>query len=116
MKTLREAIEAAWCRETSACPDLWTPDNPARGQCAVTALVVQDYLGGDLQRGHVNGESHYWNRVFWGVSLDWTAQQFPRLGGLSGAEYRDRSYVLRFPETARRYELLRKAVALELAT
>ena len=46
------------------------------GQCAVTALVVQDFLGGELIRAFVCGESHYWNRLPDGSELDLTADQF----------------------------------------
>jgi chromosome segregation ATPase len=52
---LRRALDV----ETSATPASWSLENPARGQCAVTALVVQDEMG--RERGVVNGESHYWN-------------------------------------------------------
>ena len=46
----------------------WTPQNPARDQCGMTALVVQDILGGDLiiSEVHVGGVQvghHYWNRL-----------------------------------------------------
>jgi hypothetical protein len=107
---LREAVEASWSQETSATPSLWSPENPARGQCAVTALIVQDWLGGDLIRGIINGESHYWNRIDTCEIVDWTLQQFvsPRLEG--GGVRRERSYVLSFPATASRYEALKRAV------
>jgi hypothetical protein len=115
VKTLREAVEASWSRETSACPDLWAPGNPSRGQCAVTALVIQDYLGGDLFRGTVNGESHYWNRVF-DSGVDWTVQQYGgRVDSCTPGVVRERSYVLSFPATVARYERLRDAVRAELA-
>jgi hypothetical protein len=35
---LKTALSAAWSPETSS---LWTSANPARGQCSVTVLVVQ---------------------------------------------------------------------------
>ena len=101
-----QALGGAWSRDTSATPDEWTPDNSARGQCAVTALIVQDRFGGVLVRGIVNSESHYWNRVG-NLELDLTAGQF-------GADpfsrervvIRDRDYVLSFPATKQRYEIL----------
>jgi hypothetical protein len=41
-------IRASWSEKTCDPVDLpeWSAENPARGQCAVTALVVQDLLGG----------------------------------------------------------------------
>ncbi len=101
-------IQKAWCRETSVDPEKWTPDNPAYGQCAVTALVIQDLLGGDLLRGTVNGVSHYWNRLPDGTEIDLTKSQFG--GTVCRTDIpviRPRSYLESFPETVARYELLR---------
>lgn len=108
-----QAIRDAWCRETSADADIWSPDAPSIGQCAVTALIVQDRLGGDLLRSTVRGISHYWNRIDGGAELDLTRAQF-------GADTipdarpiaRDRDYVLSFPDTAARYQLLRERMGL----
>jgi len=102
---MRAAITNAWCRETSSDPANWTPDNPAWGQCAVTALAVQDNCGGELLRSTVRGISHYWNLLDEGKNeLDLTLCQFG-----DGASYdappvvRSREYVLGFPETRMRY-------------
>lgn len=97
-------LEGAWCAATSANPLNWTEDNPALGQCAVTALIVQDYFGGILVRAENEGVSHYWNRIG-GVEIDLTRSQFIEWTPGDEAE-RDREYVLSFPETKRRYELL----------
>ena len=82
-------------------------DNRALGQCAVTALVVQDVLRGELLRAEVNGTSHYWNRLPDGTELDLTREQFETFLP-SGIETRSREYVLSFDETRMRYELLKK--------
>jgi hypothetical protein len=74
---LADCIRTAWS-PTTAYPGSrkeWTPDVPAIGQCAVTALVVQDYLGGEIvvdRRYH-----HYWNRLPDGQYVDLTKDQFP---------------------------------------
>jgi hypothetical protein len=80
----------------------------------VTALVVQDFLGGELLRGLVCGESHYWNRLPDGTELDLTSEQFDtyRLDG--PPEVRGRSYALSFSDTNRRYQLLRRRVLSSL--
>lgn len=97
----------------------WGPDNPARAQCGVTALVVQDLLGGDLIHGevHVNGVkdgNHYWNRLPDGTEIDLTADQF-----LRGEEVVGGQVVVRPPDGPRRmreqYELLRKRVLAGLS-
>lgn len=109
-------LREAWSRDTSADPDNWTPENPAWGQCAVTALVIQDLLGGRLCRSEVlvNDErlSHYYNELEDGTHLDETLCQFPEdVGFYAHEEYRTREYVLSHPDTARRYETLKERLA-----
>src|SRR5262249_295600 len=58
LRQLRRAIERSWTRSTSSDPEHWSEKNPAHGQCAVTALVVQDCLGGELLRARVKGVMH----------------------------------------------------------
>jgi hypothetical protein len=107
---LERTIRSAWSAETSSDPTHWTATNPAWGQCAVTALVVQDEFGGQLERTTVCGISHYFNRLQDGRVVDLTLEQFdePRSSGVG--ERRDRSYVLGFPDTRRRYDLLRDRI------
>jgi hypothetical protein len=106
---LDERVRAAWRAETSTEPEDWSQANPALGQCAVTALAVQDELGGELLRGTVRGVSHYWNRLPSGEIIDLTFEQFGPGAALDAApETRTREYVLSFPETARRYRTLRR--------
>lgn len=67
--------------DTSDDPNEWSASNPSRGQCAVTAKVVQEYLGGTLLIAPVlkNGEpveAHCWNVLPDGAHLDLTADQF----------------------------------------
>jgi hypothetical protein len=84
LSSVENAIRAGWCRSTCDPVDLesWTPSNPAQGQCAVTALVVQDLLGGKLliaEVSHADGSHqgvHYWNRLAGGLELDLTREQF----------------------------------------
>ncbi|SRR6266536_6335232 len=110
---LFSAVRRAWSVHTSVHPAAWTPDNRAKGQCAVTAVLLQDWLGGDLLRAVVGDESHYWNRVG-GEDIDLTQHQFTpsQLAGIdpAGIERRSRNYVLDFPDTRRRYLLLKSRV------
>jgi hypothetical protein len=106
---LIDAIRGSWTAETSSVPEEWSPLNPSRGQCAVTAMIIQDELGGRLLRGVAAGESHYWNQVG-SVSIDLTRGQFPAGTPLDGADERSREYVGSYPATARRYEMLRTRV------
>ncbi len=84
LSTVEQAIRASWCLWTAdpADHDKWSEENPASGQCAVTALVVQDVLGGGLIEADVtrsdgtSGGYHYWNRLPGGAELDLTREQF----------------------------------------
>lgn len=80
---IESAIRASWARDT--CDDVdvedWSPDNPARGQCGVTALVLHDLLGGQIADAEVrDGERvqgrHSWLRTSGGVDVDLTREQF----------------------------------------
>jgi uncharacterized protein (DUF952 family) len=81
---IERVIRASWSRETCdpVDRDAWSPENPARGQCAVTALVVQDLCGGELLLAEVHYPDgsrqgvHYWNRLGGGVEVDLTRDQF----------------------------------------
>lgn len=106
-------------QETTHNPEGWTPNNPLWGHCAVVSLVAQNLFGGDLVRAALNTipgfediNSHYWNRLSDDSTHDFTYAQFGNrhLQHPQG-EVRQRSYVLSYPETAKRYKLL----ALRLA-
>ena len=119
LEQFKELLPSICDLETSQDHDNWTPENPLWGHCAVVSLVAQNLFGGELFRGSLKDVpgfekmgSHYWNRLADGSVEDFTKPQFKDRYpvGLKG-EARDRSYVLSFPETARRYKLL----ALRLA-
>jgi hypothetical protein len=68
LRRLREA----WSSESST---LWTEDTPARGQCGVTSLVVQDHFGGEIRKTPTDGGLHFYNWIG-GQRYDLTAEQF----------------------------------------
>ena len=72
LETFAEQLQQSWSPATST---LWTLANPARGQCGVTALVVQDHLGGAIVKTMVDGRWHFYNLVG-GSRVDFTACQF----------------------------------------
>jgi hypothetical protein len=81
LSEIEAAIRASWGPDTAEEDDGWTPDNPARGQCDVTTLVVPDIFGGEILAADVfrNGhriEAHMWNRLPGGMELDLTREQF----------------------------------------
>ncbi|MBW5485690.1 alpha/beta fold hydrolase [Streptomyces bambusae] len=119
---LEAAIRAGWSAETCEPTDTsripWTPENPAWGQCDITALVVQDLVGGDLVLSDVFHEGrqegyHWGNLLPGGLLVDLTREQFRR-----GEVVTPGRIVKRPPGRLRRrwdeYQLLRRRVIEKL--
>ena len=112
IKKLSESLLNSWGKDTAQGGN-WDESTPSLNQCAVTALVVQDYLGGDLMRQKLNdGDSHYWNRLPDGQEIDLSFEQFRRTKqyGVGDVVIREREYTLSFPDTVKRYEILKDRV------
>lgn len=103
-------IAGCWNRRTSYDPTGWLTTNPAWGQCAVTALVVQDLFGGVVLRGFVNGIEHYWNRLPNESDVDLTRVQFPEIRDVAAVVPVSREFILASPSTSGRYQDLRRRV------
>jgi hypothetical protein len=79
---LEAVIRSSWGEDTCDPVDLpWEPDNPAKGQCGVTTLVLHDLLGGQLAVAEVELDGqhqgyHYWLRTSEGADIDLTSEQF----------------------------------------
>ncbi len=54
------ALHQSWTIHSSK---QWSAENPALGQCNVTALVLQDQFGGDIFKTQVDGSWHFYNRI-----------------------------------------------------
>jgi hypothetical protein len=65
-------------------------------------------------RAEVGGISHYWNHLPDGQEVDFTREQFGPYAVVGAAEPRERSYVLSFSATQRRYEEFRRRVRRDL--
>ncbi|QLE70854.1 hypothetical protein FGW37_03885 [Streptomyces rectiverticillatus] len=118
---IERAVRSSWGADTCT-PEYrsrWTPDNPARDQCGVTAMVLNDLLGGELIRGEVRvgglqTDFHWWNRLGEGVEIDLTREQFSPEEVVTGG-----LVIPRPPEIKRlreEYELLRERVLEKLRT
>jgi hypothetical protein len=70
--TISLALKKSWNLKSSS---LWREDNPALGNCGVTALVVQGLLGGDILKTKYGNIWHYYNFID-GKQMDFTASQF----------------------------------------
>ena len=119
-ESLLRILSCCWKKDTSSDPDGWTIHNPAWGQSAITAAIVQDYLGGEIVWSPVllsDGRtiSHYYNQIDSAI-IDFTGRQFP-LGtsipepiARTGNFATTRQYILSYPQTEERYRRLKKRV------
>lgn len=80
---VERALRASWALDTSDDPQLWSPQNPPLGQCAVSALVVRALYGGDIviatvldRHGERTPDGHAWNVLPSGEEVDFTFHQF----------------------------------------
>lgn len=121
LSDIEQAIRDSWSAETCTPEyrDRWTPDNPARDQCGVTAMVLNDLLGGKLIRGevHVDGvrtDFHWWNRLGTGVDVDLTREQFGPEEVVVGGDVIVRPPVSEWRRLQEEYAILRDRVAERL--
>ena len=109
---IEKIIEMSWSKETcypTSC-ESWSSENRSLGQCAITALIVNDFMGGKIMRCMVDDISHYYNLIN-GEVIDYTAQQFKFvIPNYSLGEERSREYLLSNEDTKKRYKLLLKNV------
>jgi len=74
---LRKKISKCWSHDTSYFGE---KSSGSRGQCYVTALLVQDLLDGEILTGKtpipLGEETHYWNLLPNGDELDLTSDQY----------------------------------------
>ena len=108
LKDLKKILMESWNLETCS-PGLkqeWDISNPSIGQCAITALVVNDLFGGKIMRCMSSTGSHYYNLLDNRI-IDLTVEQFNGEIPLyiDGSE-RSREYLLSNEDTKKRYFLL----------
>lgn len=79
LKLLKHALWSNWSKETAYlkvnCD--WSLKNRSIWQCAVTALVVNKYLGWKIKKWFIPSKniSHYWNEIN-NEKIDLTYEQF----------------------------------------
>lgn len=107
-----EALQISWGKDTAYRKDAenWTPQNPALGQCAITALLFNEFYGGKIYSGESEtGIVHYWNRKF-GLKYDFTKQQFNEDIKFKKIRRWNRDDLLATGNVLERYELLKSRV------
>ncbi|MCY8355376.1 hypothetical protein MOD14_14450 [Bacillus haynesii] len=72
IEQIMKALYKSWSSDSSS---KWSQDNPAKGQCGVTALVVNDILGGEIRKTKLPEGWHFYNFIN-GKRYDLTVSQF----------------------------------------
>ena len=70
--TILAALQRSWSSESAK---QWTVDNPANGQCNVTAILIHELYGGEILKTTLHDGDHFYNRID-GLRFDFTASQF----------------------------------------
>ena len=115
MKELIEIFTPFWTQSTSYYLD-WSSENPSYGQCAVTALKVQELLGGQIQKVTTNNDDcHYFNEIN-GRVVDITHGQFKYKVNYSHSTPISPEKLLDNPDTHIRYKKFSIPLDLHLNT
>lgn len=69
---IEQCLLKYWSIKTSS---KWTAENPYKGQCGVTALVINDLFGGNILKTEVEEQWHFYNLID-GKRHDFTSKQF----------------------------------------
>lgn len=115
---LKLIFEECWNIDTCypKSKDLWDEENKCLGQCAVTALIVNDFLGGEIRKCIVGKISHYYNFID-GKIVDLTKEQFKQeVINYEKYTVKNRNQIFCNNDVKRRYELLKTRVLNKLSS
>lgn len=105
---VQEILIQSWSIETSS---KWTIETPAKGQCGVTALVVQDLLGGEIKKTRIGEVWHFYNMID-GKRYDFTASQFlESITYMDVSSNREEAYA---DTNEKQYKVLKQRIAISL--
>ena len=108
IECLKILLNNAWKQDTCS-PELrneWSEDNPSLGQCAITALIVNDIFGGKIMRCMASSGSHYYNLINDKI-IDLIIEQFQgEIPKYEEGQERTRENLLSNEDTKKRYEKL----------
>ncbi len=108
------ALEKSWSAQTATFADTtqkWSSSNPPRGQCLVTAVLINDMFGGKLIYAREN--HHFWNELPDKTRQDLTRNQYKTPQEFVITKYKTKDEVLNDEyalknKTKDRYNLLRQ--------
>jgi hypothetical protein len=81
LESLRKRLDTAFRSDTAA--QGFAGSTPSAGHCAAVAVIVRELLGGDTVSTHIDGHSHWLNRIRVAgrsMDVDLTGDQFGRPG------------------------------------
>ena len=105
VEKLKQLLYKSWSYETCSLgfKKYWSSENPSYGQCAITALIVNDFYGGKIMRCMTSIGSHYYNFINNEI-IDLTKDQFLNENpDYINGEERSREYLLGNEDTKNRY-------------
>ena len=113
-----DLLTGVWCAETCA-PRMraqWSAENPTKGQCSITAFLMQDIFGGKVYGIPLGDGNYHCFNVVGECVFDLTSGQF----GKKKLNYRDCSEQSRQAHFARkekrlRYEMLKSNLEKQLS-
>ncbi|MGG0289896.1 hypothetical protein ABEY30_16995 [Bacillus pacificus] len=107
-KRIYEALIKSWSIETSS---KWTIENPAKGQCGVTALIIQELCGGEIRKTKIGEVWHFYNIVD-EKRYDFTRSQFSEeLNYMDIESNREEAFA---DTNEKQYSMLKKKITKEL--
>lgn len=120
LEQIADTIRTAWSPDTCQNPALWAEDRPSTGQCAVSALLLQEIAGGAIVRAKAvqpdgTAVSHWLNLID-GDFVDLTGDQFPRetriifADGAPMTTAQAQAYAFSAGDTRQRFERLKNRV------
>ncbi|PFQ37730.1 hypothetical protein COK05_28995 [Bacillus cereus] len=107
-KRIYEALIKSWSIETSS---KWKIENPAKGQCGVTALIIQDFCGGEIRKTKIGEVWHFYNIVD-EERYDFTWSQFnEKLNYMDTESNREEAFA---DTNEKQYSILKEKITKEL--
>ncbi len=120
IERLNAAFDISYSAETAFPADqvLWTPQNKAKGHCAVVTLVVQDLYRGLIAHDQETG--HTWNILPDKTEQDFTRSQYSDGTRIQLTTIHPRERILFSPQARRvqtleRYDIFRAKVTAALS-
>lgn len=110
LEDLNKALQNSFTKDLcyKKVQDNWTEENKTLGMCAITSLVVNDYMKGEIVKIKVDEISHYFN-IINNEIVDLTSSQFNKEIEHKNYQIVDRKTILT-EDTIKRYQKLKKRV------